>query len=81
MVSCCANRDCCAHYRGSRGELYSIERSTGMEFFWLCSVCAARCVLSFDSEGSVSVRRSEVGSVRRFRRPAAVAQSTFPLAS
>jgi hypothetical protein len=63
MITCCANQDCSTGYReSSGGNMYSVKRPHGLEFFWLCPRCAPQYHLSFDSVKHVHIRpRPETG--------------------
>ena len=63
MITCCANQDCSTGYRDSAGgNMYSVNRPQGLEFFWLCPRCAPLYDLSFDSVRRVRIRpRRETG--------------------
>jgi hypothetical protein len=61
MVSCCINPACCAEYRlFDGGELYAVERSVGMEFFWLCPDCALVFAVYRDPMGQMSLKPRSV---------------------
>lgn len=57
MVRCCVNPACRAEFRSlNTGNLYALEkRSADTEFFWLCSTCVPKVVLSLDPLRCVTV--------------------------
>lgn len=71
MVNRCINPACREEFKLlNAGDLYAHERrSSGTEFFWLCSTCAAKFDLYLDYAGCVSVRPRSKASQARPPRP------------
>lgn len=52
MISSCANPECSAQHRfGDNGNIFFEERTTGVEFFWLCPNCASHFDLTLGPQG------------------------------
>ena len=68
MVSSCINPACSAEYRVfDGGELYTVERPTGMEFFWLCPDCALVFDVYRDPMGQMSLKPRSISGGWRLK--------------